>query len=137
MILWRSRLSNLNLDGGRQRRDGGRTVRDIEIAQRYFEAMNARDFDAAAVLLAADAEVVTPDGTKTGAEFLSSLRDWPGLDNLDISIRDRVIRQDGELIVSQATRVFTWKESGDVAYEQQAEAHLNVNSGRIVRLEIQ
>src|SRR2546430_237525 len=110
-------------------------MRDVEIAQRFLEAMSAGDFDAAAVLLAADAEVITPDGTSTGAEFLASMREWPGLDNLEISIRDRVITEEAGVFVSRATRMFTWKESGEVAYEQPAEAELTVDSGRVVRLE--
>ncbi len=111
-------------------------MRNVEIAQRYFEAMGAGDFDAAAVLLSADAEIVTPGGTQTGAEFLASLRDWPGLDHLDISIRDRVITEEGGVSVSRATRVFTWKESGEVAYEQPAEAHLTIDAGQVVKIEL-
>jgi hypothetical protein len=57
------------------------------------------------------------------------MRKWPGLDNLDISIRDRVITQEGGVFVSRATRVFTWKESGEVAYEQPAEAHVTIDAG--------
>jgi hypothetical protein len=109
---------------------------DLEIAQRFLEAMRARDFDAAALLLADSAEVVTPDGTKTGAEFLAEMREWPGLDNLDISIRDRVITEEGGLLVSRATRVFTWKDSGEVAHEQPAEAHLTVDAGQVVKFEL-
>jgi ketosteroid isomerase-like protein len=110
-------------------------MKNVEIAQRYFGAMGARDFDAAALLLAADAEVITPDGTYTGSEFLASLRDWPGLDNLDISSRDRVLTEEQGVVASRATRVFTWKESGEVAYEQPSEARLTIVAGRIVRLE--
>lgn len=100
--------------------------------------MAARDFDAAAVLLAPDAEVVTPEGAVTGAEFLAAVRDWPGLDNLDILIRDRVITEKGgvRVVVSRGRRVFTWKESGEVAYEKPAEAHLTINAGRIVKFEV-
>ena len=98
--------------------------------------MSARDFDAAAALLADDAEVVTPDGTETGAGFLASMREWPGLDNLDVSVRDRVITEEAGEFVSRARRIFTWKESGEVAYEQPAEAKLTVAAGRVVKFEL-
>ena len=112
------------------------TPTDLEVAQRFLEAMSGRDFDTAAALLSADAAVVGPDGTQSGAEFLSSLREWPGLDNLDLSVRDRVLTEEDGLIVSRATRVFTWKESGEVAYEQPAESRLTVDAGRVVKVEI-
>ncbi len=51
-----------------------------------------------------------PNETGTGAEFLAFMRDWPGLDHLDISVRDRVITEEGGVIVSRARRIFTWKE---------------------------
>jgi hypothetical protein len=108
----------------------------VKIAQRFLEAVTAGDFDTAAVLLAADAEVVTPDGAETGAEFLASAHESPGLDNLDISIRDRAITEEGGVVVSRARRIFTWKESGEVAYEQPSEAHLTVDAGQVVKFEI-
>jgi hypothetical protein len=74
-----------------------------------LETIGAGDLDAAAVLLAADAEVVTPNGSHTGSEFLALPRDWPGLDNLDISIRERVFTEEEGVVVSRATRVFSWK----------------------------
>jgi hypothetical protein len=86
--------------------------------------------------LAPDAEIITPDGTVTGSEFLQGMRDWGGLDSLDISVRDRVISQESELIVSRATRVFRWKESGEVAYEQPAEVKLIVDAGTITHVDM-
>src|SRR6266436_4663048 len=110
---------------------------NIEIVRRYLESLDAGDFDAAAVLLSANADVVTPDGTRSGSEFLAGLRGWSGLDNLNIAIRDRVLSEELGVVVSHATRVFTWKESGEVAYEQPAKAHFPVDAGRIVKVELQ
>ena len=32
--------------------------------------------------------------------------------------------------------LFTWKESGEVAYEQPAEAHLTIDAGQVVKIEL-
>ncbi len=109
---------------------------DREIVTCYLEALAARDYDTAASLLAPDAEIVSPEETVSGAVFLQSLREWEGLDNLDISVRDRVISEEDGTFVSRATRVFSWKESGEVAYEQPAEARLSVDAGTIIRVEV-
>ena len=94
------------------------------------------DTVAAADLLAADAEVVTPEGVSAGAEFLAAMRVWPGLDNLDISVRDRVITEEAAVFVARATRVFSWKESGEIAYEQAAEARATIDAGQVIKLEL-
>ena len=114
----------------------GEMASNREIVTRYLEALAARDYDTAASLLAPDAKIVGPDETVSGAVFLQSAREWEGLDNLDISVRDRVISEEDGVFVSRATRVFSWKESGEVAYEQPAEARLSVDAGTIVRVEM-
>ena len=109
---------------------------DIEIATRFLEAMSSRDFETAQRLFAADAEVVAPDGTTSAAEFLQGIREWGGFDNLDLSIEDRVVSEEDGLIVSRSKRVFRWRESDEVAYEQPAEARITVEGGRIKRVEM-
>ncbi len=109
---------------------------DIEIATRYLETMSSRDFEMAQRLFAADAEVVAPDGTTSAAEFLQGVREWGGFDSLDLSIEDRVGTEEDGVIVSRSKRVFRWKESGEVAYEQPAEARVTVEGGRIKRVEM-
>jgi ketosteroid isomerase-like protein len=108
---------------------------DREIAQRYLEALAAHDLDSAEQLLAPDAEIVMPDETTSGAEFIAAMRAWPGLDNLDVTIEDRVLTEEGGVIVSRARRVFRWKESGDLAYEQAAETRLTIIDGKVARAE--
>jgi len=64
------------------------------------------------------------------------MRVWPGLDSLDISVRDRVITEEAAVFVSRATRVFSWKESGEIAYEQAAEARATIDAGQVIKLEL-
>jgi hypothetical protein len=109
---------------------------DFEIAKRYFDAMAARDYKRAGALLAPDAEIITPDGAVSGSDFLESMRNWSGLDNLDISVRDRVLSEEDGLVVSRAIRVFSWKESGEVAYEQPAEMKMIVTGETITYLDL-
>jgi len=80
--------------------------------------------------------VIGPDGTTSAAEFLHGVREWGGFDNLDVSIEDRVVTEEEGEIVSRSTRVFRWKGSGEVAYEQPAEARVTVEGGRITRVEM-
>jgi ketosteroid isomerase-like protein len=109
---------------------------DVDLAERYLEALSTRDFEAASGLLADDAEVVTPDGAMPAKAFLEEMRSWPGLDHLELSIEDRQLSEEDGAIVSTARRVFRWRESGEFAYDQPAESRVTVRDGKIVRAEI-
>ena len=69
---------------------------DSEIAKRYLDALAVRDYETAGALLAPEAEIITPDATVSGSDFLQGMRDWAGLHNLDISVRDRVISEEAD-----------------------------------------
>jgi len=45
-----------------------------------------------------------------------------------------VITEEAAILVSRATRVFSWKESG--AYEQAAEARATIDAGQVIKLEL-
>jgi len=47
-----------------------------------------------------------------------------------------VITEEAALLVSRATRVFSWKESGEIAYEQAAEARATIDAGQVIKLEL-
>lgn len=111
-------------------------MNDIEIATRFLEAMSSRDFETAESLLAGDAEVTGPDGTMPATRFVQGLREWEGLDNLNVSVEDRVVTEEDGEVVSRSKRVFRWKESGEMAYEQPAEARITVASGLVRRVEM-
>jgi ketosteroid isomerase-like protein len=112
-------------------------VSDADLALRYLEAMSVRDFETAELLLARDAEVVVAgEPAISGADFILGVRGFEGLDHLDVTVADRVITEEDGVIVSRSTRVFRWRESGEVAYEQPAEARMTVKDGSITKLEL-
>jgi ketosteroid isomerase-like protein len=109
---------------------------NLAIAQRYLEALAAEDFETASQILDPDAEVVLPGGTVSGTEFITGVRTWEGFDDLDVETTDRVLTEEDGVVVSRARRVFRWKETGEVAYEQAAEVRLTFHDGKIRRAEV-
>lgn len=74
-------------------------------------------------------------GTAQETSFWSRCVLGQDLNNLDISVRDRVITEEAGVFVSRVRRIFNWKDSGKVAYEQAAEARATLDAGRVIKLD--
>jgi low temperature requirement protein LtrA/ketosteroid isomerase-like protein len=136
LIWWREERARRRAEGEPAAAALVPAVNDIEIATRFLEAMSSRDFETAESLLAADAEVTAPDGTLPASEFIRGVREWEGLENLDISVENRVVTEEDGVVVSRSRRVFRWKESGEVAYDQPAEARITIVAGLVTNVEM-
>jgi hypothetical protein len=47
-----------------------------------------------------------------------------------------VVTEEDGVVVSRSRRVFRWKESGEVAYDQPAEARITIVAGLVTNVEM-
>jgi hypothetical protein len=109
----------------------------MAVARLFAEALNAGDNDAAALLLAEDAELVYPGRTVHGrTAWVEARKDQAAPSGLTESVADAVFTEtDGGGVEMTARLVQQWAESGEVAHEQPVRVLFDVNSGAISRLE--
>lgn len=108
----------------------------IAVARRFAEALNAGDNDAAALLLAEDAELVYPGRTMHGrAAWVAARKDQATPSGVTESVIDAVFNETDGSVEMSARLVQQWTESGEVAHEQPIRVRFDVNSGAISRLE--
>jgi ketosteroid isomerase-like protein len=108
----------------------------LEVARRYSDAVRARDYEAAAALLAPDVEIVPPSGRTYGLEELQGAWAGPGFDHLEVSVQDREWGLDGDDVVERSSQVFQWRDGGGVAYTRPLETRYSFRDGRIVKMEM-
>jgi ketosteroid isomerase-like protein len=109
----------------------------IELAQRYAEAMEAKDLAAVRALLDDHVVVVTPKGTVLeGIDAVCRYFSGPGFDHLVVSTEDHEFELHGRGVRQQARQIYRWKETGEDAYERPLETTFEFREGRITRVEM-
>ena len=118
------------------------SAEDVEIVQRWRKGGLA-DREATASVLAPDVEWVVQRGTLRG---IDDVRKWylgepgsePGLENLDV-VEERGDLEDlGDGRVAAINKlIYTWKESGELAYEKRSRLVYTLREGMIVRYELE
>ena len=104
-------------------------------AREFIEAVAAHDFDAAAELLDADVETVTPRGTLRGiAACRQVLQKASGDEQFATEqARPELEERDGD-IVARTHETARWRETGEVAYERDFAVRLTLQAEKIVRV---
>jgi ketosteroid isomerase-like protein len=108
-----------------------------DVARRFAAALGRGDADAAALLLADDAELVFPGATVRGREAWRQARAGPAQSeqHLAESVEDAVFIESGETVEMTGRLVQRWAETGEVANEQALRVRFWVAGGLISRLE--
>ena len=109
---------------------------NIETARRFLDAMNAGDGETAYSLLNDDVELVTRGGTLRGKETIRAAEEQGAGEHFEVEIRARQMSEDGDVVDARSTQVMRWKESGEVAHEQEARVRLTIRGGKISRLDL-
>ena len=108
------------------------------MARAYSDAVQRRDYEAAAGLLDAHVEIVPPSGRTYGLRGLQAAWSGPGFEYLEVTLEERRFENDGEDgALMHGSQVYRWKEDGSVAYVRPLRTRYDVSGGRIVRIEIQ
>ncbi len=108
----------------------------LDVARRFAQALERRDTDAAALLLAEDAELVFPGTTVRGREAWRQARAGQGQpEHLTESVEDTVFTESDETVEMTARLVQRWAESGEIANEQALRVRFRIAGGLIARLE--
>ncbi len=108
----------------------------VDVARGFAEALDRGDTDAAALLLADDAELVFPGTTLRGREAWRQARAGQGQpEHMTESVEDAVFTESGETVEMTARLVQRWAESGEIANEQALCVRFRLAGGLISRLE--
>ncbi|MFN2627465.1 MAG: nuclear transport factor 2 family protein [Gaiellaceae bacterium] len=108
----------------------------VDLARRYSDAVQARDYGTAESLLDPELEVVPPSGRPYGLAELRSAWAGPGFDHLEVALEQRDFEADGDEVVMRGKQVFRWKEHAEVAYVRSLETRYSFREGKIVRMEM-
>jgi ketosteroid isomerase-like protein len=103
------------------------------LIERFVEAFNDEDFDALAALLDPHAEIQTRRGLVIGRE---EAREWATRNpdgHLHQHLELEEVREDGHPAVAMLKRQWRWKESDELADEEQVAVLVSVKDGRIAR----
>lgn len=118
------------------------SAEDVEIVQRWRKGGLA-DRDATASVLAPDVEWVVPKGTLHGIDevrkwYLGAPGSEPRLENLDVVEERGELEDVGDGRVAAINKlIYTWKESGEFAYEKRSRLVYTIREGMIVRYELE
>lgn len=109
----------------------------VDVARRFAQALGRGDTDAAALLLADDAELVFPGTTVRGREAWRQARAGQGQteQHLTESVEDAVFTESDSTVEMSARLVQRWAETGEIANEQALRVRFRVAGGLISRLE--
>jgi ketosteroid isomerase-like protein len=108
----------------------------VDVARRFAQALDRGDTDAAALLLADDAELVFPGATVRGRDAwrqARACRDQP--EHLSEGVEEAVFTESGETVEMAARLVQRWAETGEIANEGPLRVRFRVTGGLISRLE--
>jgi ketosteroid isomerase-like protein len=113
-------------------------VGNLELAQRYFDAWNSRDVATLRELTDPEVTFVFPRETAGLEDVLGWIEaaESEGPEHLDVSFVDRQLTEDGPTVVSTVKRVYTWKESGDMANTILVRAMLTFRDDKITKVEV-
>lgn len=112
------------------------TSPNVAVAERFAAALDRRDDDAAAELLAEAAELVYPGETVHGRDAWRRARaEQPKSADLDEAVEDAVFTESGETVEMTARLVQRWTETGEIASEMSVRIRFKVTDGLISRLE--
>jgi hypothetical protein len=109
----------------------------VDVARRYGEALDDRDWETARQLLDPDVEIVRPSGRHyRGADrWIQLLSDSDGFDNIESEIATRVYEQRNGLVVEVKDLVHRWRDDGALAYTSREETTIAFRNGLIARLD--
>jgi ketosteroid isomerase-like protein len=109
----------------------------VDVARRYGEALDDRDWETARQLLDPDVEIVRPSGRcYQGAErWIQLLSDSDGFDNIASEIATRAYEQRNGEVVEVKDLVHRWRDDGALAYRSREETLIRFREGRISRME--
>jgi hypothetical protein len=109
----------------------------VDVARRYGEALDDRDWETARQLLDPDVEIVRPSGRRyQGAErWIQLLTDSDGFDNIETEISARGYEQRNGRVVEVKDLVHRWRDDGSLAYTSREETVIAFRHGRIASLE--
>ena len=107
------------------------------VVRTFTDAVNRRDHDAAAKLLARSAEVVGPGGTLVGRDaWLDSRRQQPPPRDLTEEVAVDELAESDDGVELRGRLVQRWTESGEVADEMPVRISFTLEGGSISRLEM-
>jgi ketosteroid isomerase-like protein len=109
----------------------------VDVARRYGEALDDRDWETARQLLDPDVEIVRPSGRcyKGADRWIRLLRDSEGFDNIESEIAARAYEQRNGEVVEVKDLVHRWRDDGSPAYMSREETVIAFREGRIARME--
>lgn len=114
----------------------GESQPPIDVARRFADALDRGDTDAAAILLAEDAELVFPGTTLRGREAWRQARAGQGQpEHMTESVEDAVFSESDGIVEMSARLVQRWVETGEVANEQALRVRFSIDAALISRLE--
>lgn len=109
----------------------------VSIARAFTDAVNAYEHEAAAALLAEDAEVVSPGGTALSREaWLESRRGQEPRGELSEEVVADELISTGGGVELRGRLVQRWTESGEVADELPVRIAFAIDDGVITHLEL-
>jgi ketosteroid isomerase-like protein len=109
----------------------------VDVARRYAQALDDRDWETARGLLDADVEVVRPSGRcyKGADRWIALLSDSEGFDNIESEIAARAYEQRNRQVVEVTDIVHRWRDDGAPAYTSREHTVIGFRDGRIARME--
>ncbi len=109
---------------------------NIAVAKRFAAALDRRDDDAAALLLAEHAVLVYPGETVDGRDAWRRARaEQPQASDLDEAVEDAVFTESDGTVEMTARLVQRWAETGETANEMRVRIRFRVTDGLVSRLE--
>lgn len=109
---------------------------NVAVVERFAAALDRRDDEAAALMLAEDAVLVYPGETVRGRDAWRRGRaEQPQTGHLEETVEDAVFTESDETVEMTARLVQRWAQTGETANEIAVRMRFRVTDGRISWLE--
>lgn len=104
-----------------------------ELARRFYEAFNAQDIDAFAATLHPEVELQTARGLRVGIDEARAWATKQPIGGLDQWVVVDEVREAGEHALALARRQWRWRETDEVASEDELAVLFSFRDGLICR----
>ena len=111
------------------------TLGNVEIVRRFADAGNRRDVAAFLATLHPDVELHTGQEVLHGHDGARRMVEH-SYDHLALEVELQQVFESGDTVVGLGAMRFRWKETGDVAEENQVGAVWQLRDGKVVRWEL-
>jgi hypothetical protein len=108
----------------------------VEVARRYGNALDEKDWEEARSLLDPDVEIVRPSGRRyAGADlWIRMLASSGGFENIVTTVEGRAYEQRNGEVVERLNIVHRWKADGSLAYTSSEETKIGFRDGLIASM---